>query len=104
VIEPRIKGNQEIADDLPPVASAQIKRIFRGTVIAAGGFDAESAEAIIAAGDADIVAFGRHFIANPDLPARIERGLPLNPYDRETFYGGDQRGYVDYPFFKPNAA
>jgi N-ethylmaleimide reductase len=43
------------------------------------------------------VAFGRHFISNPDLPERLRRKLPLNRYDRSTFYGGDGRGYVDYP-------
>jgi 2,4-dienoyl-CoA reductase-like NADH-dependent reductase (Old Yellow Enzyme family) len=50
-------------------------------------------------GDADLVAFGRHFIANPDLPKRIKLRLPLNPYDRKTFYGGDAHGYTDYPFY-----
>jgi 2,4-dienoyl-CoA reductase-like NADH-dependent reductase (Old Yellow Enzyme family) len=57
----------------------------------------ESAAAIVAAGDADLVAFGRHFISNPDLPEWQRRNLPLNRYDRSTFYGGDGRGYVDYP-------
>jgi len=99
VIEPRIKGNQEVGEDLPPVAAGLLKRSFKGTVIAAGGFDPTSAEAIIAAGDADLVAFGRHFIANPDLPKRISEGLPFNRYDRDTFYGGDHRGYTDYPFY-----
>jgi N-ethylmaleimide reductase len=66
-------------------------------LIAAGGFNRDSAEAIIASGNADLVAFGRHFISDPDLPERLRRGLPLNRYDRTTFYGGDGRGYVDYP-------
>jgi hypothetical protein len=44
-----------------------------------------------------LVAFGRHFISNPDLPERLRRGLPLNRYDRTIFYGGDRRGHVDYP-------
>jgi 2,4-dienoyl-CoA reductase-like NADH-dependent reductase (Old Yellow Enzyme family) len=52
---------------------------------------------LVASGDADLVAFGRHFISNPDLPERLRRCLPLNRYDRTTFYGGDTRGYVDYP-------
>jgi N-ethylmaleimide reductase len=51
-------------------------------------------------GDASLIAFGRHFIANPDLPRRIELGLPLNPYDRSTFYGYDARGYTDYPTYE----
>jgi hypothetical protein len=56
--------------------------------------------ASVANGDASLIAFGRHFIANPDLPKRIELGLPLNPYDRSTFYGFDSRGYTDYPFYE----
>jgi len=68
-------------------------------LIAAGGFNGESAAAIVAAGDADLVAFGRHFIANPDLPRRLRLKLPLNRYDRSTFYGGDGRGYIDYPTY-----
>jgi N-ethylmaleimide reductase len=97
IIEPRVIGSVEVADGLPPVAAAQIRQFFKGRIIAAGGFDADGAEAIIAEGDADLVAFGRHFVANPDLPRRIRRKAPLNPYDRATFYGGDRRGYTDYP-------
>jgi N-ethylmaleimide reductase len=100
LIEPRIDGNVAIKDGLPPVAAAQMKKIFKGTVMAAGGFEADTAEEIIEKGDADLVAFGRHFISNPDLPKRIREGLPLNPYDRDTFYGGNARGYTDYPFYQ----
>ena len=100
LIEPRIDGNVAIADGLPPVAAHQLKHIFRGIVISAGGFEPETAEEILATGDADLVAFGRHFIANPDLPRRIRLGLPLNHHDRGTFYGGDHRGYTDYPFYQ----
>jgi N-ethylmaleimide reductase len=103
VIEPRIKGNQAIEEGLPPVASAQLKRVFKGNIVAAGGFEPDTAKAIVASGDADLVAFGRHFIANPDLPERIRQGLPLNPYDRATFYGGDAHGYTDYPFYPAHA-
>jgi N-ethylmaleimide reductase len=52
----------------------------------------------MARGDADLVAFGRHFIANPDLPARIVRGVPLHPYDRAKFYIGGACGYTDFSF------
>lgn len=97
VIEPRIKGIEEISKGQAPVAAQQLRRKFSRTLIAAGGFNGESAAAIIAAGDADLVAFGRHFIANPDLPERLRHKLPLNHYDRSTFYGGDRRGYIDYP-------
>jgi len=96
IVEPRIKGTELIAE-AEPVAVKNLRRIFRGTIIGAGGFDAESAEALLQNGDADAVAFGRAFIANPDLPTRLRLGLPLNPYDRATFYGGDARGYTDYP-------
>jgi N-ethylmaleimide reductase len=97
VVEPRIKGIEEIAAGQAPVAAQHLRRKFSRTLIAAGGFTGESAAAVVAAGDADLVAFGRHFIANPDLPERLRRGLPLNRYDRATFYGGDGRGYIDYP-------
>jgi N-ethylmaleimide reductase len=97
VVEPRIKGTEEIARGQPPVAAQHLRRMFSRTLIAAGGFNRDSAEAIVVAGDADLVAFGRHFISNPDLPERLRRDLPLNRYDRSTFYGGDARGYVDYP-------
>jgi N-ethylmaleimide reductase len=78
------------------VSSKEIRRIYRGTVIAAGGFTGDSAEQIIADGHADMVAFGRMFISNPDLPHRLRNRRPLAPYDRSTFYGGDARGYTDY--------
>ena len=100
LIEPRIDGNIAIKEGLPPVAAEQLKKIFKGMVIAAGGFEADTAEEIIEKGDADLVAFGRHFISNPDLPRRIRLNLPLSPHDRATFYGGDARGYTDYPFYQ----
>ena len=68
-------------------------------MIAAGGFNKEGADSILTKRDADLVAFGRDFIANPDLPERLLRGLPLNPYDRTTFYYGGTKGYIDYPPF-----
>jgi N-ethylmaleimide reductase len=55
------------------------------------------AEAAVSAGHADAIAFGRTFIANPDLVERIRSGAPLNPYNRATFYGGEEAGYTDYP-------
>jgi N-ethylmaleimide reductase len=80
------------------VSSKDLRRIFNGTIVAAGGFTRESAEQIVAEGYADLVGFGRMFVANPDLPERLRVGAPLNRYDRTTFYGGDERGYIDYPF------
>jgi N-ethylmaleimide reductase len=102
VIEPRIKGDvdRENAENDAPVASAQLRKIFRGPVLAAGGFTRESVEAILQRGDADLVAFGRSFAANPDLPKRLKYNLPLNAYDRSAFWGGTERGYNDYPFYE----
>jgi N-ethylmaleimide reductase len=99
VVEPRVRGSVDL-EGVAPIAAHDLKARFKGIVIAAGGFDRDGAEAILRKGDADLVAFGRHFIANPDLPQRLRLGLPLNPYDRTTFYGGDAHGYTDYPFFK----
>jgi N-ethylmaleimide reductase len=99
VIEPRVTGNVS-EDDKPPVAAGLLRPLFGGPVIAAGGFNAAGAEAILAEGDADLVAFGRHFLANPDLPERLRRNLPLNPYDRSTFYYGGTNGYTDYPAYQ----
>ncbi|RDK07650.1 hypothetical protein DN412_24740 [Cupriavidus lacunae] len=105
LIEPRVRGNvEDDTRDPNPVAAKLIRSIYPGTIIAAGGFKADTAEAIIAAGDANLVAFGRDFISNPDLPERLRRKAPLNPYDRETFFGGTDIGYVDYPFYDQRVA
>ncbi|MEH2480073.1 N-ethylmaleimide reductase [Nitrobacteraceae bacterium AZCC 2146] len=99
VIEPRVKGN--VSDDSrPPVAAGELRPVFGGPVIAAGGFDGPGAEAILKKGDADLVAFGRSFLANPDLPERLRRTLPLNAYVRDTFYYGGEEGYADYSFYE----
>ncbi|KAK1982118.1 NADH:flavin oxidoreductase/NADH oxidase [Colletotrichum cereale] len=69
-------------------------------VLVAGGFDPQSAgRAVAEYGDAEVaVVFGRWFISNPDLPFRIEKGIPLTPYERKTFYAETEEGYTDYPF------
>jgi N-ethylmaleimide reductase len=103
IIEPRVKGNVVIAEGQAPVAAEQLRKIFKGRIIAAGGFEPDTAAAVIEKGDKDLVAFGRHFVANPDLPKRIQFGLPLNPYDRKTFYTFDCHGYTDYPFYAEGA-
>jgi N-ethylmaleimide reductase len=100
LIEPRVKGGETISEAQAPIVTQELSKIFQGRVIAAGGFNPDTAEASVANGDASLIAFGRLFIANPDLPKRIERDLPLNPYDRSTFYGYDGRGYTDYPTYE----
>lgn len=104
IVEPRIKGNIEIAEGQAPVAAQQLRKIFIGKIIAAGGFQPDTAEAVVRSGDADAVAFGRLFVSNPDLPKRIQLGLPLNRYDRDTFYTFDAHGYTDYPFYTGSAS
>jgi N-ethylmaleimide reductase len=96
IIEPRVKG-VETLDDRPPVAAEFLRKVFSGTIISAGGFNGESAESIVRRGDADLVAFGRFFASNPDLPYRLRHKLPLNQYDRDAFWGGNHVGYTDYP-------
>lgn len=84
--------------------TALLRSVFRGTFIANGGYDAASAHAVIASRSADLVSFGIPFLANPDLPRRFREGAPLNRPDPATFYAGEARGYVDYPFLDDTAA
>ncbi|KAG6591216.1 12-oxophytodienoate reductase 2, partial [Cucurbita argyrosperma subsp. sororia] len=78
-----------------------MRKAFKGTFIVAGGYEKEEGEKVIRNGGADLVAFGRLFLANPDLPKRFELGAALNKYDRSTFYTHDPViGYTDYPFLE----
>jgi N-ethylmaleimide reductase len=72
-------------------------KVFTHTIIANGGYDARLANAAIANGEADLIAFGVPFLANPDLPERYLKGTPLNAPDVATFYAGEEKGYVGYP-------
>jgi N-ethylmaleimide reductase len=98
-IEPRSSGagRAEVNHQNVPSAMVLFRPIWKGVLITAGGFTGETADAAIRDGHADAVAFGRIFISNPDLPRRLQRGFPLTPYNRATFYGGDVTGYTDYP-------
>ncbi|WP_374383356.1 alkene reductase [Dongia sp.] len=89
-----IAAREHVAEDsLGP----SLKKAFGGTYVANEGFSQEGAEAILASGRADAVAFGKLFIANPDLPKRFATGAKLNEWDASTFYGGGEKGYIDYP-------
>ena len=66
-------------------------------MILCGGFDRQRAEAALQADSGDLIAFGKHFIANPDLVERLQIGASLNPWDSATIYKGGARGYIDYP-------
>jgi N-ethylmaleimide reductase len=100
-IEPRSSGagRAEVNHQNVPSAMVLFRPIWRGVLITAGGFTGETADAAIAAGHADAIAFGRIFISNPDLPRRLREGFPLTPYNRATFYGGEEAGYTDYPVY-----
>jgi N-ethylmaleimide reductase len=100
-IEPRSSGagRAEVNWQNVPSAMVLFRPIWKGVLITAGGFTGEAAEAAIAQGHADAIAFGRIFISNPDLPRRLREGFPLTPYNRATFYGGEEAGYTDYPAY-----
>ena len=98
-IEPRSSGagRAEVNHQNVPSAMVLFRPLWSGKLITAGGFTGEAANAAIAEGHADAIAFGRIFISNPDLPRRLAHGFPLTPYNRATFYGGEAAGYTDYP-------
>ena len=78
----------------------RLRRVFEGPLMVNGSYDVASGHETIASGRADLVSFGVFFLANPDLPRRFAIGAPLNTADPSTFYGGDARGYTDYPFLE----
>ncbi len=106
LIEPRFQP--AMRDDINAEAPSSIGEIFRysfaGPLILAGGFTRASAEETLNRGIADAIAFGRLFIANPDLPQRLAMNTELNHYDRSTFYGGGKTGYTDYPALQIDSA
>ncbi|WOD16299.1 alkene reductase [Paraburkholderia kirstenboschensis] len=85
------------APDLPRIIE-RTRKVFDGTLMVNGGIAIDRADALIRAGDADLVAFGRAYIANPDLVARIATAAPLDAPRSAGWYGGDEAGYIDYPF------
>lgn len=85
------------ASELPDSFRHAVREAFSGRIIYAGKYTPERGAQAIEAGWADMIAFGRPFIANPDLPARIAQGLPMNALDPSSMYGGTERGYIDYP-------
>lgn len=87
-------------DDAPETPSAfrqALRTVFSGSIMVAGGYSKEKAEAMLNSGLADVVAFGRSFIANPDLPERFLYGHPLAEFDGNALFGGSASGYVTYP-------
>jgi N-ethylmaleimide reductase len=97
-------GYLHVVEDAIPVGQkadffSRLRFAWKGMYIANGGYDAERGERAVSDGSADAVAYGRLFLANPDLPARLSCRGPLNLPDTTSFYGGDQRGYIDYPYW-----
>ncbi|KAH7425507.1 hypothetical protein KP509_11G058100 [Ceratopteris richardii] len=96
-IEPRVKTSMTTLETNESLASA--RKAFKGTFLVAGAHTRQSGIEVIESGGADLVAYGRLFLANPDLPRRFKLNAPLNKYARETFYIQDPvKGYTDYPF------
>ena len=101
MVEPRMKMGGEVCEC--PQNLLPMKKAFNGTFIAAGGYGKDDGNNAVAENHADLVAYGRLFLANPDLPRRFELGAPLNNYNRNTFYTSDPViGYTDYPFLEAN--
>ena len=104
IVEPGIDGWRDARFQREsPIGSEWIRARYAGTIVAAGGYTAESATRAIESGTVDAVAFGRHFIANPDLPRRLIENLPIAEPNRETFYSGGDQGYIDYPVWREPA-
>jgi N-ethylmaleimide reductase len=94
----------ETSQTLPPVGLEEVggptalaRSVYSGTIITAGEYDRDTAEQAVTEGRADLVAFARQYLANPDLPERFRAGAALNEGDHATFYGGGAEGYTDYP-------
>lgn len=91
------EADWEDAPVMPAAFKEALRIIFHGTLIYSGKYTVERAEEALAKGWADLIGFGRPFIANPDLPYRLQHNLPLNQPVREQFFGGGKAGYLDYP-------
>ena len=99
-----VEGATREARDYLPFDYLALRKAFKGAYIANNGFTRELAIETLAEDRADLIAFGRLFIANPDLVERLQQDAPLNAPDVATFYGGDATGYTDYPSLAEKAA
>jgi N-ethylmaleimide reductase len=102
VVEGATGGARDFQQGEQPFDYAAFKAAYRnaggaGAWLVNNGYDKALAEAALAEGRADLVAFGKLFIANPDLVSRFQGGMELNKPDTATFYGGGEKGYIDYP-------
>src|SRR3954463_10523676 len=92
-----IEGATGGARDIALFDYGSLRKRFNGAYVANNGYDFELATKVLAANQADLIAFGKPFISNPDLVERLKKGAPLNEWDKATFYGGGAKGYTDYP-------
>ena len=88
------------APELPDSFRQDVRQTFSGRIIYAGRYTTERGARLLDSGLADLIAFGRPFIANPDLPERMANDWPLNPVDPSSMYGGTEKGYIDYPAYQ----
>jgi N-ethylmaleimide reductase len=100
VIEGATGGPRDIA----PFDYDSLRKRFSGAYIANNGYDFKLATEVLEKNKADLIAFGKPFISNPDLVERLKLGAPLNDFDKATFYGGNAKGYTDYPVLGRQAA
>ena len=100
VIEGATGGPRDIA----PFDYASLRKRFKQAYIANNGYDFTLANKVLESDAADLIAFGKPFISNPDLVERLKKGAPLNDWDKNTFYGGGAKGYTDYPTLKATEA
>lgn len=98
IAEPDWAGGPRLGEEF----RRALRAAFKGVLVFCGGYTAASADALIGAGLADAVAFGRPFLANPDLVDRFRQDAALNEPDPATFYGGGEQGYTDYPTLQPD--
>lgn len=94
-----VEADWDDAPFLPDQFRHDLRKAFKGTLIAAGGYSLEKAESMLQKKLIDLAAFGRPFIANPDLPRRLQMGWPLAMFDSTKLYGGGETGYTDYPTY-----
>jgi N-ethylmaleimide reductase len=104
-----LQVNRAVTEDVAagagdPISIEWVREYYPGTLIAAESFTLEEGASAVTNGTLDAVAFGRLFIANPDLPARFAQGAPLNLLRRETIYTNGESGYVDYPMLANGAS
>lgn len=96
----------EMGAETPGVAGtyfdvSALRKLWNGLYMTNSNYDYASANKALKDDKADLISFGKLFIANPDLPERFAKNAPLNQPDPESFYGGDAKGYIDYPFLEP---